>query len=248
MGGEVKIEIVIPSMGRAERVLTKNAISHAKICVPESESRLYAEYNPELEIVTHPDSLKGLTLKRQFIHEKYPNVFMIDDDIDCISRLYVEKGENSKLDIDEAYDVVQYIGNCAKLAGAYLFGISKEVNPLSYNDHKPIELTGVLNGDIGMLEGSKLFFHELAKVSEDYWISAYNAYLYRYCWIDKRFAAKGKATFGNTGGCANIRTKEQEKEDTLFLRKMFGECIGMKEDTKLAKRKHEFMRTLKIPF
>ena len=84
---------------------------------------------------------------------------MIDDDIDCISRLYVEKGENSKLDCDEAYDIVQYIGNCAKLAGAYLFGISKEVNPLSYNDHKPIELTGVLNGDIGMLEGSKLFFH-----------------------------------------------------------------------------------------
>ena len=98
MGGEVKIEIVIPSMGRADRVLTKKAISHAKICVPESEAKLYSEYNPELEIITHPDSLKGLTLKRQFIHEAFPNVFMIDDDIDCISRLYIEKGENSKLD------------------------------------------------------------------------------------------------------------------------------------------------------
>ena len=229
MGGEVKIDIVIPSMGRAERVLTKNAIANAKICVPESQAKLYAEYNPELEIVTHPDSLKGLTLKRQFIHEKFKNVFMLDDDIDCISRF-------------------QYIGNCARLAGAYLFGISKEVNPLSYNDMKPIELTGVLNGDIGMLEGSELFFHELAKVSEDYWISAYNAYLYRYCWIDKRFAAKGKDTFGNTGGCSNIRTKDQEREDTLFLRKMFGEAINIKGDTMLSKRKHEFMRTLKIPF
>ena len=46
MGGEVKIDVVIPSMGRAERVLTKDAISNIKICVPESEARLYAEYNP----------------------------------------------------------------------------------------------------------------------------------------------------------------------------------------------------------
>lgn len=248
MGGEVKIDIVIPSMGRAERVLTKNCISHAKICVPESEAKLYAEFNPDLEIITHPDSLKGLTLKRQFIYEKFPNVFMIDDDIAHISRLYIEKGEEPKLDKDEAYDVIQYIGNCAKLAGCYLFGISKEVNPLTYTEMKPIELTGILNGDIGLLEGSKLFFHELAKVSEDYWISAYNAYVHRYCWIDKRFAAKGKDTFGNTGGCASIRTKEQEKADTLFLRKMFGEAIKIKGDTDLSKRKHEFMRTLKIPF
>lgn len=244
----IKIDIVIPSMGRADRVLTTKAISNATLCVPQSEYEEYKKYNPNVKIECHPDSIRGLTLKRQWIIENHKNSFQIDDDIDCISRLYVEKGENAKLDADEAYDIIQYIGNCAKLAGAYLFGISKEVNPLSYNEMKPIELTGVLNGDIGMLEGSKLFFHELAKVSEDYWISAYNAYLYRYCWIDKRFAAKGKATFGNTGGCANIRTKEQEKEDTLFLRKMFGEAISIKGDTMLSKRKHEFMRTLKIPF
>lgn len=248
MGGEIKIDVVIPSMGRAERVLTKDAISNIKICVPESEARLYAEYNPGIEIVTHPDSLKGLTLKRQFIYEKFPNVFMIDDDIKVLSRLYVEKGENDKLDKDEAYDIIQYIGNCAKMAGCYLFGISKETNPLAYQEMKPIELTGVLNGDIGLLEGSKLFFHEMAKVSEDYWISAYNAFVHRYCWIDKRFGAVGAKTFGNTGGCANLRTKDQEREDTLFLRKMFGEAINLKEDTRLSKCKHEFMRTLKIPY
>ena len=175
-------------------------------------------------------------------------VIQIDDDIKCIGRLYTEKGENAKLDKDEAYDIIQYIGNCARLAGAYLFGLSKECNPLSYNEMKPIQMTGILNGDIGLLEGSKLFFHELAKVSEDYWISAYNAYVHRYCWIDTRFSAVGQATFGNTGGCANIRTKEQEAEDTMFLRKMFGEAIKIKGDTKLATRKHEFQRTLTIPY
>lgn len=244
----VDIKVVIPSMGRADRVLTKDAIRHAILCVPESEEADYREHNPGMEILTHPDSLKGLTLKRQFIIEHAANVFMIDDDIKSIDRLYVESGEPTKLDPDEAFDIVQYIGNCAKLAGCFLFGISKEVNPLAYDEMHPIHLSGILNGDIGVLEGSKLFFHEKAVVSEDYWISAYNAYLYRYCWIDKRFAARGVATFGNTGGCANIRTMEQEREDTLFLRKMFGEAIQLKEDTKLAKRKTEFQRTLKIPW
>lgn len=248
MGEPIEIAVVIPSMGRADRVLTKDAISNAILCVPESEKEEYEKYNKGIEIVTHPDSLKGLTLKRQFIYEKFRNVFMIDDDIKCISRMYQEKGEEEKLTKDEAYDIIQYIGNCAKLAGCYLFGISKETNPLCYNEMSPISLNGVVNGDMGLLEGSDLFFHEEAKVSEDYWISAYNAYLHRYCWIDNRFAAKAKDTFGSTGGCSNIRTKEQEKKDTLFLRKMFGEAIQMKESTKLSKCKHEFMRTLKIPY
>lgn len=244
----VKIEIVIPSMGRADRVITKNCIKNAIICVPESELEEYKKYNPEMQIESHPDSIKGLTLKRQWIYENHQNVFMIDDDIKHINRLYVESGEVPALDPDEAYDIIQYIGNCAKLAGCYLFGLSKEGNPLTYNEFKPIFLSGVLNGSIGLLEGSKLYFHKKAVVSEDYWICALNAYLYRMCWIDNRFSIVGTKTFGNPGGCANYRTKQQEMEDTLFLRQCFGEVIKIKEDTMLAKRKHEFQRSLSIPF
>jgi len=244
----VKIDIVIPSMGRADRVQTTKAISNAVICVPESEGDLYRKYNPGVTIETHPDSVIGLSLKRQWIIEHHKNSFQIDDDIKGINRLYVESGENPRLDPDEAYDIIQYIGNCAKLAGCYLFGISKEANPLAYDEMHPIHLSGVLNGDIGILEGSKLYFHELAKTVEDYWISAYNAWLYRYCWIDMRFSESSQAFTQNTGGCANIRTVEQEKTDTLFLRKMFGEAIHLKEATKLASLKHEYQRTLKIPW
>ena len=46
----IDIDIVIPSMGRADRVLTKKAISNAILCVPESEYKLYKEYNPECQI------------------------------------------------------------------------------------------------------------------------------------------------------------------------------------------------------
>ncbi len=244
----MEISIVIPSHKRADRVITTNCIDKAMICVPESQYKEYKEHNPHNEIVCHPDSILGLTLKRQWIYENFPNVFMIDDDIKSINRLYVEKGEKAALDKYEAYDVVQYIGNCAKLAGCYLFGVSKEGNPLAYNEFKPVAMSGVLNGTIGLLEGSGLYFHKKAVVSEDYWISALNAYKHRRAWIDNRFSVVGTKTFGNPGGCASYRTKEQEMEDTLFLRQMFGSAIRLKEDTGLAKRKHEYQRTLSIPF
>lgn len=244
----IDIKIVIPSMGRADRVITKNCISNAIICVPEAEKEEYQRYNQDNEIITHPDDLLGLTKKRQWIYEHFPNVFMIDDDIRSINRLYVQKWETAALTAEEAYDVVQYIGNCAHMAGCFLFGVSREAIPLAYKEMKPISLTGVLNGTIGLLEGSGLYFHEKAVVSEYYWISGLNAYKHRKMWIDTRFSVVGTATFGNKGGCASYRTKEQEMEDTLFLRRMFGSAIKLKEDTKLAKRKHEYQRTLSIPF
>ncbi len=245
--GAVEIDIVIPSHLRADRVITLGAIDHAKICVPESQEEEYRKHNPEAEIVTHPDSVKGLTPKRQWIIERFPNVFMIDDDIEAVTRLYTEKGERAKLMPHEAYDVVQYIGNCAKMAGCFLFGMNKNPNPAQYMEMRPINLTATINGIIGILEGGGLFFHPKAVVSEDYWISGFNAFKNRKAWIDTRFSYMAKDTFKNKGGCSAYRTEEQEKEDTIWLREMFGECLEVKKDTKLAKRKHKWQRTLKIP-
>nr|DAG17917.1 MAG TPA: hypothetical protein [Caudoviricetes sp.] len=244
----VKIEIVIPSMGRADRVITKDCITHGILCVPESEKQAYEEHNPGMDILTHPDSLKGLALKRQFIYEHYPNSFQIDDDIKSINRLYTESGEKTSLSAEEAYDVIQFVGNMAKLAGCYLFGLNHNGNPLGYHEFRPIRLTGPLNGCIGLLEGSKLYFDKRAVVSEDYWIAALNAYHHRMMWIDERFSIVGTDTFHNSGGCSNYRTLEQEAEDTMFLRKTFGECITLKKDTSIAKRKHPYQRGLNIPF
>ena len=244
----IEIKIVIPSMGRADRVHATKAIKNATLCVPESDAKAYAEHNPGVPILTHPDSLLGLTRKRQFILEKCGNHYQIDDDIKYIQRLYTESGEENKLDADEAYDVIQYIGNCCKLAGCYLFGLNKDKNPLAYNEFSPIGLTGIINGSVGFIEGSKLYYNPRAVLSEDYWMAGLNAYIYRMCWIDKRFGEVATAYAATTGGCASYRTVEQEKQDTLFLRQCFGEAIQIKKDTALAKRKMEFQRSIKIPF
>lgn len=242
----IDIDIVIPSMGRAGCVLTKGAIAHGVLCVPDSQEEEYRDANPEMEIETHPDSVVGLTAKRQWIIEHHKNVFMIDDDIKAIVRMYTE--DNSKLDKDEAYDIIQYIGNCAHLAGCYLFGLSKEKQPLAYNDHKPIQLTGIINGSVGILDGGGLYYNKQCILTEDYWMSAYNAYTNRKCWIDTRFSERAGTAFESKGGCSAYRTEEAEAKDTLYLRRLFGEAIQIKKNSAIAKSKLKYMRTLKIPF
>jgi hypothetical protein len=132
--------------------------------------------------------------------------------------------------------------------GCYLFGLNKNPSPNQYMEYKPLKRSGYVGGTIGMLEGSKLYYDTDMQVVEDYQICALNAYYHRHSFIDTRFSVVGTDTFGNLGGCSSYRTKEIEKADTLMLRKKYGEIIDLKKDTAAAKRKHEFMRTLKIPF
>lgn len=244
----IEFKIIIPSMGRADSVVTTSAVKNAILCVPESEEKDYAEHNPGVEIFTHPDSVNGLAAKRQFILERCGNHYQIDDDVKNIQRVYTESGEETKLDADEAYDIIQYIGNCANLAGCKVFGMGKEQNPLIYNEFKPISLTGAIMGSMGFIEGSKLYFHPKLSLCDDYWMCALNAYLYRYLWIDNRFSEKVVPTFGNKGGCGHLRTIDAERDETLLLRQCFGEAIVLKQDTVLAKRKFEYQRTLRVPF
>lgn len=245
----VEIKVVIPSHLRAKNVMTRDAVDNAIICVPESQKEEYEQYNIGSEIVTHPDSIKGITMKRQWIYDHFKNVFMIDDDVSSVNRLYTEVGEPSKMKPDEVYQVIQWMGNVAKLMGCYLFGFNKNGNPAQYQELRPFQMSGFVNaGAFGLLEGSKLKYDPEVTVAEDYQISCENALHHRKCYIDGRFSVVGKDTFMNRGGLSEYRTKSTEKKDTLWLRKTYGEIIDLKKDTLQAKRKHEYMRTMKPPF
>ena len=64
----------------------------------------------------------GLTRKRDWMIRNLGDCFMLDDDIDHLSRIYAEKGEDAQVDPDVAHDIVQMTGYAARQAGAYLFG------------------------------------------------------------------------------------------------------------------------------
>lgn len=246
---EVTVKIIIPSNGRAKLITTHNYIINAIVCVAESELAEYKEHNPEVEYVTHPDSVIGIANKRQWIYDKFHNVFMMDDDLKGLKNLTSRKGEKGSIAPDQAYWIIQSTANIAKLSGCYLFGYNNFVRPEHYHGQVPFSLTGYINGaGLGMLKGAtKLFFNDSIKASQDYWLTGLNAHYYRKAFIDRRFCIY-QSSFGDTiGGCSDVRTNQAEEEDFKLLEMYFGDAIQLKKQTN-TQLKHQFSKSIRIPF
>jgi len=252
----IDIKVVCPSYKRAGSVKTVSVVSNLAIVVRPAEKDEYAKFYPNNEIIPLPDTVIGLANTRQWIYENYPNVFMLDDDIVACSKMYhvTKKKTFMKTTPDEAYELIQYAGNMAHLAGCYLFGFNRSPNPLLFSPFNPILLSGFINGcAFGMLEGSKLHFDQRFTAVEDFYVSGVNAYYHRMAWIDMRFNFQQVGTFMLQGGQSSYRTMDTEKNDTLLLRKTFGECIELKPEKFGGKSmttgsKNPYGRTMKIPF
>mgnify|MGYP000886634968 CR=1 FL=1 len=237
-------KIVIPSRKRAGKVLTK--ISDAILFVEKKEKDKYKEHYPEIEIETH-DGLNSLSEIRQKIYERYGDVFMVDDDIQEVIRLY--KCEKYNLNEEEIKEIIQKCYEMEKETGSKLFGFNNDPVPAHYNQHKPIMLNGYINGcAIGLIKSQKLYFSKETVACESHWINLLNAYYYRYNFIDKRFCFKQKksSTFQMIGGQTGKRTLETEMKDTLYLKKMFGDSVQLKKEKNKTKQLHEYQRELRI--
>jgi hypothetical protein len=245
----MEIKIVIPSHKRSDRLLTSKVVQ-AIVCVPESQLSQYRAANRDAEIVTHPDTVIGLAAKRNWICKHFGSVMMLDDDITAFRRLYTPPGVEADVGPERAAKIIQEAAYCAEQAGAYLFGFSHICNPIVYSGLKPIQLSGFITGcATGVLAGSKLWFNPEIKACEDYWVSCLNAYHHRIIWKDMRYSFVQKDTFVSPGGQAEFRNMDSEKKDYDCLVRCFGsDVVQLKTDTRLAKRKHEYQKTLKFPF
>jgi hypothetical protein len=243
------VKIIIPSHKRATRVRTTSAIYGAALCVEESQADLYKKCNPGIEIITHPDTVIGLARKRDWIIKNVGSCFMLDDDIDYLTRIYTEKGEESHVHPATAYDIVQMTAHAAHQAGAFLYGFSSSPTPISYNSLNPISLSGYVTGCAhGVLAGSKLWYNPDIICNEDYWISLLNAHHHRLIWKDTRYYWAQKDTFVNRGGLAEFRNVDAEEKDFNLLKRVFGEVVELRKSTGKANLKHPFQKSLKLPF
>ena len=238
-----KVVIICPSRGRAKNIITN--ISNMIICVDEKE---YSDYkkNTSFEIITHP-GLLNLSEIRQFIYTKYKNVFMVDDDIQSVELTYEIK--NTILSPSDVYELIQKTYRTARLLDAKLWGFNNDPSPTHYNQHKPFMASGYINGcAFGLLEDENLYFDRKTTACESHWINLLNSYHNRYCFIDKRFhfRQKKESTFLLAGGQTGKRTLLSEKEDTLFLKKTFGDSVQLKKGKNKTLQLHEFQRELRI--
>ena len=252
----MEIKVIIPSYRRAGNVTTIKIVSPCIICVPESDLSAYREHYPDIEIVAHPDSIIGLAPKRQWIYDYFGDIFMLDDDISHARRLYLMSGTKkaTELTSEEAYEIIQWCGNTAHLAGCYLFGFNKAPNPIIYDPLRPIAVSGLVTGcAIGLLRGSRISYSAESIAVEDFWVAGLNAYYHRKAFIDLRFNFVQEETFKRPGGLGFYRTIDTERKDTLFLRRMFGETISIKSESfgggrALTKNHNPYGRTMHIPF
>lgn len=247
---EITVPIVIPTAGRAKAISSYRYVSDTIICVAESEADLYKENNPGQSWVTHPDSVKGIAEKRQWIYDQFGNVFMMDDDLTGLKKLTPKAGEKDTTTPEQANAIIQNCANLAKIAGCYLFGFNNFVRPEHYHGHTPFALSGYINGcGLRLLEGGadKLKFDKLIKTNNDFYIAGLNAFYYRKNFIDKRYAFNQDSFANNLGGCSDVRTNEAEKSDFELLEKYFGSAMQIKKHG-LFRSKHAYSKRLIIPY
>jgi hypothetical protein len=243
------IPIIIPSRGRPASVLTK--ITGAKLFVPESEAESYRRHNPDAEILTHPPT-RNLAHKRQTILDRWPSVFMVDDDIAFVSRLHLAgNNRETHLNPDEIAELIQTTATSARRAGCFLFGFSNWPNAKHYYPHKPIRFNAYINASaFGILSGSSLYFTERTTAAESHWLNLLNCYYHRRSFQDARFcfAQEPGSTFFRPGGQTANRTRETEKADTLLLKRTFGDAVQIRKNRGDAALAHPYQRTIKFPF
>ena len=242
-----QLPIVIPSMGRASNVSTVSLVDDPIVCVPESEAAQYREHNPGVEVEAHPDTVVGLPAKREWMYQRWGDLFMVDDD--AVALFDVSAATIQKVGSGDARALIERVYADACGAGAFLFGLSRTPDPRTYFPNRPFRRTGlVLGGAYGLRAGSGLWWNKRMMVGEDFWISCLNAHYHRTLWVDTRYAFMFSKTFASTGGLSLYRTEGSESEATEILKENFGNVINKKLPTRLVKTMRNNQRALKIPF
>lgn len=245
------VRIVSPSNKRAANVRTTKTVEEVTLCVPADQVGDYVEHNPDVEVVGVPLEVKGLVNTRQWILETFGSIFTVDDDIAKVRDMLAPlDGPPRYLTPREVTELIYSRAQMAKDLGVFLFGFSNVPRPIFVKPMHPFRFTGFMPGhSLGILEGSKLFYHPESGLKDDYWISLLNAYHHRIFLKDMRYWFGQVDTFKNAGGVSEQRNMANEARFTDFLRKYFGRDIV---HTKKAKTQggisHEQQVEIHIPW
>lgn len=258
------VKIVIPSMSRAATMTTHKLLPNAIVCVPQSQRDDYRRVVENDRILLHPDSVKGLTPKLNWIFDRFDesghrdfcfadSLVFVDDDITSIQRCFTERDENPT--IRDPAIIEQIIINTARLArdlGAFYFGWEASNGALRYyTGLRPFALTGYINGcAMGFRRGHGLRFDPRIVAKNDFDIAAANAHRHRLCVKDCRYTFVQKETFTGRGGQAAYRTSDTERRDVDLLRKKWGPIFRIGGHSGTRKRDYAGIQkiTMHLPF
>jgi hypothetical protein len=236
---------------------THRLIPSALVCVPARQRAEYVKVAGDGRVFTHPDSVKGLTPKLNWIFDSlcYDSeaIVLIDDDITSMQRCFVEPGEESTIrDPQLIEEIICATFILARDVGAFYFGWEASNGALRYyTGLKPFMLTGYINGcAMGFRTGHGLRFDPRIIAKNDFDIAAMNAYRHRICFKNCRYTFCQKETFTGKGGQAAFRTSATEKNDVDLLRRKWGDVFNFGAHSGTRKRDYAGVQkiTLNLPF
>lgn len=224
------LKIVIPSHKRWDRVISKKLFPSPIICVAESQAEKYRLFNPECEIVTHPDDVRGLIPKRNWMAKHFGDLFMVDDDVCEFKKLCNVAGEKAAIkDPKIIQQKVEELHELATMLDVHLWGYTQKNTPVQYNEQEYLSMRVAVTGcSYGVRYNENIWWNEELKLKEDFWINCYVKFKERRFLSDCRYTFVQRDTFVNSGGLSEIRNHEEEKRSILFLRKNFGESVQIK--------------------
>lgn len=224
------LPIVIPSHKRHDRVFAKKLVIDPIICVAKSQEGIYREYNPDCEIVTHPDTVVGLIPKRNWMAKHFGDLFMIDDDVNCVKNLAIERGEKGVIrDKEKITRIINELYELAEMLDVNLFGFTSRISPVMYDESGYFSLSNMITGcSYGVRRSKNIWWNEELKLKEDFWISCYVKYKERKVLTDSRYHFCQQGTFVNAGGLAAIRNQDEERRSIMLIKKSFGDSIQLK--------------------
>ena len=235
----MSLKIVIPSHKRHDRVLAKKLVKDPIICVAKSQEEIYRHYNPECEIVTHPDDIIGLVPKRNWMARHFGELMMLDDDVHVVKNLMAEKGETGTVrDPEKITAIIEDLYELACLLDVHVFGFTSAISPMMYDEYEYFSLSKMITGcSYGVRYNKNVWWNEELKLKEDFWISCYMKYKERKILTDLRYNFSQKGTFVSAGGLASIRNHDEEQRSILLIRKNFGESVVLKGTANNGKEK-----------
>ena len=257
------VKPIILSHKRAGIVSTHKHVANCTICIEDSQADEYAKAHPGLPQLVHPDDVKGLWAKRQWVKERMGDHVQLDDDSIGVFRVYrPQRGwKKSVMGPHRAYDLLQMSGDRARKLGAKLFGFGQHAHPLTYNGLKPFRFGGYTPGGcLGMLEGAEFFWPTDNTLGDgcDYWVCLLNAHFHRYAFFDRRFTFAFRGTYSGGGGLNEFRAgaeggaEGQHFEVLRYLQTAFGKDVVVRNfggpGVVTQRIKNPARRTIRLPY
>jgi hypothetical protein len=217
-----------PSFKRAKTAITQDYLPYCKYVVAEFEADEYLDRGHDIWIV--PDSAQGSVSRiRNYIldNSESKRIVMLDDDMSFIGRWQNQK--QRKLSADDVLEFCESGFNLAEQLGVKYWGLNLLVDKGAYREYTPFSMTSCILGPFQAFNNLDLRYDDNLPLKEDYDLSLQVLNKYR---KTLRFNAYHYSVkqHTNTGGCANYRTLQREKEQLLLLQKKWGDSI-VKMDT-----------------